>query len=87
MSVRETEALVEEMKQAIEESKNKALHLEGPTKTPLAARFSQLSKDLGMHWSAKVEIKGSDQRGKIVIHYSSRQELDRLVEDMQTKRI
>ncbi len=84
LSVRETEALIESMKQA----KASAAGADAaPAKTPLAARFANLSKELGRYWSTKVEVKGSEAKGKIVIHYSTRQDLDRIVEAMHTKKV
>lgn len=83
LSVREAEALVDQMKKALTQFKDKSGE-EPAVKTTLGERFDQISRDLQKHWSAKIEIKGNENRGKIVIHYSSRQELDRLVEDMQT---
>jgi len=84
LSVRESEALVETMKQAAANAEG----VESPLKkTPLAARLLNLSKELARHWSTKVEVKGSDSKGKIVIHYSTRQDLERIVEAMHTKKV
>jgi ParB family chromosome partitioning protein len=84
LSVRETEALVESMKQAKQGSSEAGVPL---GKTPLAVRFANLSKELARYWSTKVEVKGSESKGKIVIHYSTRQDLDRIVEAMHTKKV
>jgi ParB family chromosome partitioning protein len=80
LSVRDTEALVDTMKQKKEpgSSTDKA-----ESSDPLSKRFASLSQDLGRKWSTRVEVKGTEKRGKIVIHYGSRQELDRLIEGMQ----
>ncbi len=84
LSVRESEALVETMKQAAANAEGAESPLK---KTPLAARLLNLSKELARHWSTKVEVKGSDSKGKIVIHYSTRQDLERIVEAMHTKKV
>ena len=84
LSVRESEALVETMKQAAASAEGAESPLK---KTPLAARLLNLSKELARHWSTKVEVKGSDSKGKIVIHYSTRQDLERIVEAMHTKKV
>jgi len=87
MSVRETEALVDSMKRSSEVAKGDGTGAEDKEKDPILDRFGHLSQDLIRRWSAKVEIKGNQNKGKIVIHYSSRQELDRILEDMQTDRV
>lgn len=86
LSVRETEALIEGMKKAAE-PKDASGNGEEKSKDPLTDRFRQLSRELGNQWSTKVEIKGNANRGKIVIHFSTRQDLDRILEGMQTENI
>jgi hypothetical protein len=44
-----------------------------------------LGQELTRQWSTRVELKGSERRGKVVIHYASRQELDRVIEAMQNR--
>jgi hypothetical protein len=63
-----------------------AANIQPTAKTSLSQRLANLSRELAHFWSTKVEVKGSDRRGKIVIHYSSRQELDRILEGMQTEK-
>jgi ParB family chromosome partitioning protein len=87
LSVRETEALVDTMKMAAQESALESNQPESQKQDPVAQRFSHLSRDLARQWSTKVEIKGNANKGKIVIHYSSRQDLDRILENMQTETI
>jgi ParB family chromosome partitioning protein len=82
LSVRDTEALIERMKGS------RLAPVTQPVMPPqplsaLKARLSALAQDLTRLWSAKVEVKGSERRGKILIHYSTRQELDRILESMQ----
>ena len=80
LSVRETEALVEQMKQLKEAS---AQVQEAETALSAAQqRLDELSKELGRHYSTRVEVKGTENRGKIVIHYANRQDLDRILEGM-----
>lgn len=82
LSVREAEVLVSKMKS--ETAATSAAEVAKPM-TPLRSRLSALAQELTRHWSAKVELKGSDKKGKILIHYSTRQELDRILEAMQNK--
>ncbi|MCC7440123.1 MAG: ParB/RepB/Spo0J family partition protein [Bdellovibrionales bacterium] len=56
-------------------------------KQQLADRLSLLSADLTRTLSARVELKGSDRRGKIVVHYGTREDLDRLLAAMQNREI
>jgi ParB family transcriptional regulator, chromosome partitioning protein len=84
MSVRETEALVESMKNAAQKT---ATAPEVTPKTPIAKRLANLAQELTRFWSAKVEVKGSEKKGKIVIHYTNRQELDRIIEGMQPNKV
>lgn len=82
LSVRETEALVDHLKRVKdlpENAKQTAAEVD-----QLVSRLAHLSQELGRQWSTKVEVKGTESRGKIVIHYSSRQDLDRILEGMQT---
>ncbi len=82
LSVRETESLVDLLKNEKKESQSSSSSSK-PTPEPYAERLIHLSRELARHWSTQVEIKGSDKRGKILIHYSSRQELDRILEGMK----
>ncbi len=82
LSVRQTEARAQEIKAPpAEEQKGEAPSSEPVT--PLATRFSTLSQELTRKWTAKVEIKGDERKGKIVFHYGSRAELDRLLQELQ----
>ena len=85
LSVRATEALIDEMKKQAERQPATSDH-EAPRATPLMARMANLAQELTRSWSTRVELRGSERRGKIVFHYASRQELDRLLESMQTNR-
>lgn len=87
LSVRDTEALVEEMKRATLEAAATTGGASGQPKpmSPFKSRLMNLAQDLTRQWSTRVEVKGSERRGKIVVHYASRQELDRLLEAMQNQ--
>ncbi|MBL7715927.1 MAG: ParB/RepB/Spo0J family partition protein [Bdellovibrionales bacterium] len=91
LSVRSAESRAQEIKNggkaATQESQgNKAAPAEPKKSTPLTQRLDNLSRELSRTWSAKVEISGSDQKGKISIHYSNRQELDRILSAMQNEK-
>jgi ParB family chromosome partitioning protein len=83
LSVREAEALVAQIKGGAPTNTQTA----EPAKSvaPAKNRFLALAQELTRHWATRVELKGNEKRGKILIHYSSRQELDRLLEAMQNK--
>jgi ParB family transcriptional regulator, chromosome partitioning protein len=85
LSVRDAEALVERLKQSAINPTADASATPAPPKSPLVARMQSLAQELTRHWSAKVELKGTERRGKIMIHYGSRQELDRLLEAMHNR--
>lgn len=85
LSVRETEALVDALKQGQKENAEQGDSAKTKGKSAIQARFSSLCQELTRHWATKVDIKGTERRGKILIHYGSRQELDRILESMQNK--
>jgi ParB family chromosome partitioning protein len=85
LSVRDTEALVDQLKRN-DSSSLAAKTGAAEALSPTEQRLRNLGNELTRHWSAKVEIKGNANKGKIVLHYSSRQDLDRLLEAMQNQR-
>lgn len=85
LSVRETEALVDALKRGQKEGPGQDSSTQNKGKTPLQSRLNSLCQELTRHWSTRVDIKGTERRGKILIHYGSRQELDRILEAMQNK--
>jgi ParB family chromosome partitioning protein len=86
LSVRDTEALVDQAKKGLQvETKDSAVAA-ASSLSPIKSRLQTLAHELTRHWSTRVEVKGSDRKGKILIHYSSRQELDRLLEAMQNQK-
>lgn len=88
LSVRDTEALVEAIKNTAKaggEGQDSAGEPLPPLKA-VAQRMMNLSRELARYWAAKVEIKGNEKRGKIVIHYSSRADLERILQGMQAEK-
>jgi len=85
LSVRDTEALVEVLKKQGVDGVNAVTKNDKPT-TPTAQRLNTLAQELTRQWSTRVELKGSERRGKIVLHFASRQELDRILEAMQNQK-
>ena len=75
------------MKRAAQEAASTpgAASAQPKTVSPFKSRLMNLAQDLTRQWSTRVEVKGSERRGKIVVHYASRQELDRLLEAMQNQ--
>ena len=84
LSVRETEAMIEEMKQQAE-AKARATGAAQAPLGPVESRLKALAQDLTRQWSTKVEVRGNARRGKIVVHYANQQELDRILNAMQNK--
>jgi ParB family chromosome partitioning protein len=89
LSVRETEALVEKLKaNQMGTGAEVARSDDGRPQVAndVKSRLFHLSQDLTRQFSAKVEVRGSEKKGKIVIHYSNRDELERLLTAMQNSR-
>jgi ParB family chromosome partitioning protein len=82
MSVRDTELLVEQLKRGEAGAAAPGAQNNKPL-TKTGQRLQTLSQELTRQWSTRVEVKGSERRGKIVLHYGSRQDLDRILEAMQ----
>ena len=85
LSVRDTEALVEQLKKQGDGNASAPSQPAKPT-TPAGQRLYSIAQELTRQWTTRVELKGSDRRGKIVFHFASRQELDRILEAMQNQR-
>lgn len=54
---------------------------------PVQERFFSLSQSLTRQWSAKVELKGTRKKGKILIHYSDSEQLERILTVMQNSSV
>ncbi len=50
--------------------------------SPLVLRLKNLGKELSNKFSAKVQCKGNEKRGKIVIEYHSAEDLDRVLNQL-----
>lgn len=89
LSVRDTEELVEQLKRQTASGGHGVIgdRPDSGPQTPLQSRLSALALDLTRQWTTRVEIKGSERRGKIVLHYGTRQELDRILAAMQNDKI
>ncbi len=83
LSVRATEALVQEM-QAKNRSTGNVEATPARDLTPVQSRLRNLSLEITRTVGMKTEVKGNERRGKVVLHYSSREELERLISLMQT---
>jgi ParB family chromosome partitioning protein len=82
LSVRETEALIDQHKGRSGESPSIPA-APAQNLTPVQARLAKVAQELTHHWSTRVEVKGSERRGKIVIHYASREDLERILARVQ----
>lgn len=82
LSVRDLEALVQalNLNTQPEEATN---HEEVSQTNPLKLRLTNLAAQIARKFSLKAEIKGTDKSGKLVMHYRSREELDRLLQSLQ----
>ncbi len=89
LSVRDTEALVEELKRKAQgeaSTSSQAGEMKGNL-TPVQSRLSKLSQELTRQLSTRVEMKGTERRGKIIIHYTNRDELERILGAVQNKEV
>lgn len=83
LSVRDAEALVDALKKsgaAALAGSSQGTNAEEKPISPARKRLDQVSQEMTRKWTARVEIKGSERKGKIVIHYANRAELERLIE-------
>jgi ParB family transcriptional regulator, chromosome partitioning protein len=90
LSVRDAEAVIDRLKAEVlgEKPDFTGSTQNAPGKlSAMKSRLLSVATELTRHWSARVELKGTERRGKIVIHYGSRQELDRILEAMQNKTV
>jgi ParB family chromosome partitioning protein len=83
LSVRDAESLVDQLK------RQGAAHVAPPTasqppRTPAQQRFEKLATDLGRIYGSKCEIKGSERKGKIILHFTSRNDLERILDSLQS---
>jgi ParB family chromosome partitioning protein len=85
LSVRATEALVQEFQRKNGSTGNVEA---APAKdlSPVQTRLKNLSVEITRSVGMKAEVKGNEKRGKMILHYSTREELERLISVMQTSR-
>lgn len=87
LSVRATESLVQELqKKSSTENGDEGGETLAKALTPVQSRLRNLSMEITRSVGMKSEIKGNEKRGKLVLHYSTREELERLIALMQTSR-
>jgi ParB family chromosome partitioning protein len=84
LSVRATEALIQEMMRKTGASPS--ADATAKDLTPVQSRLKNLALEITRSVGVKAEVKGTEKRGKMVLHYSSREELERLITLMQTSR-
>lgn len=87
LSVRETERRVQEIRDQSQQSDRPSATEANAGKAVSASRqrLDSLAQDLTRQWSTRVEVRGSERRGKIVFHYATRQDLDRILTAMQNQ--
>lgn len=84
LSVRDLEALVQELNLNTQTDPRSSDETKATEPLdPLKLRLRNLALEIGRKLSLKAEIKGSDKSGKIVMHYRSREELDRVLQSLQ----
>lgn len=76
LSVRETEELVQNLNQSL------SLSFKEKKVNETSTQMQHLALELTQYWSTKVELRGHSQKGKIIFHYASLEELNRLIERM-----
>jgi ParB family chromosome partitioning protein len=79
LSVRETEKLIQELSAPTGGLTEKPKLTNNGQMTPTKERLSNLSLDLTRHIGARTEIKGSERRGKVILHYTNRQDLEKII--------
>jgi ParB family transcriptional regulator, chromosome partitioning protein len=80
LSVRQAEALAHSAKQ---KGSPKAQGGAASGADPVAARFMTISQELTRAWSARVEVRGTRRRGKLIFQYESPEQLERLLGALQ----
>lgn len=83
LSVRDSEALVDQLKRQGNSSVGASAQPTASDRSPVQVRFERLATDLGRTYGSKVEIKGSERKGKIVFHFTSRTDLERILNTLQ----
>jgi ParB family chromosome partitioning protein len=88
LSVRQAEAEAHAIKQKVAGGQTGPLAATPVApQDPVQQRLAQLSQELTRRWSAKVELKGSRKKGKILIHYDNAEQLERILAGMQNSSV
>lgn len=85
LSVRQAERLSQEIKQgnvAQSQLKDKAGAKKSLDLNPPSAEVSRFKQELTRKFMTKVEMKGSDQQGQIILNYGSKEELYRILHQL-----
>jgi ParB family chromosome partitioning protein len=82
LSVRQAEALAHEQKKPAEGAPP-AAGASSAGADPVQSRLAHLSQALTRLWSARVEIRGSRRSGRVIFHYGSPEQLERMLAAMQ----
>lgn len=85
LSVRATEVLVQELQKKSGSPGNMTIEAVREL-TPVQNRLKNLAVEITRSVGMKTEVKGNEKRGKMVLHYSTREELERLIALVQTSR-
>ncbi len=86
LSVRNSEALINEMKDAMKRGApvdGASVASAAAPLSPIQARMKNLALEITRSVGVKAELKGSERKGKLILQYSTREELDRLISFMQ----
>lgn len=89
LSVRQAEAEAQaiKLKAAGQQADPSTAAQPAASQDPVQQRLASLSQELTRRWSAKVEVKGSRKRGKILIHYDGAEQLERILAAMQNSSV
>jgi len=83
LSVRDAEALVDALKKGTYKENPGNPATQPGKANAIQQRFDAISRDLARQWGTRVEIKGNEKKGKIVVHFTARGELDRILSAIQ----
>jgi ParB family chromosome partitioning protein len=86
LSVRESEKRAEAIRQAAMGHGAEVERTEdGQPKvmSPLATRLFQIAQNMTRRLSTRVEVKGNEKKGRIVVYYSGKNEFDRIIHAME----
>ncbi len=82
LSVRDAEILVDALKKGLNRDSLQGPSVQAAPGGQMQQRFDAISRDLARMWGTRVEIKGTDKKGKIIVHFTAKGELDRILTAM-----